>query len=207
MRKRFIAILVLLCLPIIVEQAQGGLMTEDSILLNRIPPAIGEWVMDRSFTIDQAVLDQLRPSDYLWRSYSDPQGRRLDLYIGFHGSGEDVGAVHSPKHCLPGSGWNLVRQDVDRLGTPAGELGAVRAVYAHERTSMLFYYWYMVGAETYTNEYVVKLAELKELLLHRRKNTFLVRVSASTDGGPEAEESIRSFMRELYPALHSLVQS
>ena len=207
MRKRFIAVLVLLCLPIVVEHAQGGLLTDTSVLLERIPSAVGNWTMDGSFTIDEAVLAELRPSDYLWRSYSDPQGRRLDLYIGFHGSGEDVGAVHSPKHCLPGSGWNLIEQDVEHIGTPDGELGAVRAVYTLDRTSMLFYYWYMVGGETYTNEYMVKLAELKELLVHRRKNTFLVRVSASTDGGPEAEESIRSFMRALYPALHRLVNS
>ena len=78
--------------------------------LEEIPLKLGDWSKISESRFSEAVLAQLRPTDYLYRVYADAANHQVSLYIGYHGGGPDSGPIHSPKHCLPGGGWHRISE-------------------------------------------------------------------------------------------------
>lgn len=145
--------------------------------LTDIPVQLGDWRMTRQTEFSPGVLANLRPTDYLYREYVDPQGRSVSLYIGYHDGGPDSGPIHSPKHCLPGGGWHAVAEQTTQL-TIAGEpLQVVQSLYAKGGNQEFFMYWYQVKGRVLTNEYALKIAEIRNAMLHRRKDSAFIRIS------------------------------
>lgn len=56
--------------------------------------------------ISAGVLGQLKPTEYLSRTYQG-HGFTLDLFIAYYASQRAGESMHSPKHCLPGAGWEI----------------------------------------------------------------------------------------------------
>jgi Protein of unknown function (DUF3485)/Transmembrane exosortase (Exosortase_EpsH) len=56
--------------------------------------------------LDETVLKELKPTSYLGRTYRKP-GAAIDLFIAFYAQQRAGQSMHSPKHCLPGSGWEI----------------------------------------------------------------------------------------------------
>jgi len=73
--------------------------------LSEFPPQIGECQMQRDNTMDEGVKESLRADDYLARDYSASRGRTIGLFLAFFKSQRAAQTPHSPKNCLPGSGW------------------------------------------------------------------------------------------------------
>ena len=56
--------------------------------------------------LDKGVLRALAPTSYLVRNYSNAN-LQADLFIAFYAQQRAGESMHSPKHCLPGSGWEI----------------------------------------------------------------------------------------------------
>ena len=89
------------------------------------PVVNNEWKMVSKSFFDDELLMKLRPSDYLLRSYEGADKQRVHLYIGYHNGGKETGEVHSPKNCLPGSGWYKLTED----NLNVGNINLMKAVY------------------------------------------------------------------------------
>src|ERR1035438_4001616 len=50
------------------------------------------------------VLEKLKPTAYLSRTYRK-SALQADLFIAYYAQQRAGESMHSPKHCLPGSGW------------------------------------------------------------------------------------------------------
>jgi EpsI family protein len=145
--------------------------------LNDIPMQLGSWMMTRQTQFSLQVLARLRPTDYLYREYTDAQGSSVSVYIGYHDGGPNSGPIHSPKHCLPGGGWHLVDEQTKPLVVDGQQFNVVQSVYAKGSSQEFFVYWYQVKGEVLTNEYALKFAEIKNAMLHRRKDSAFIRIS------------------------------
>ena len=56
------------------------------------------------------VVRALDPTSYLSRTYRKGSND-ADLFIAFYAQQRAGESMHSPKHCLPGSGWEIWKHD------------------------------------------------------------------------------------------------
>lgn len=190
MRHRLIIVCVLLLTAGLFMQFHK----DDSYPLTRpldsFPVASGQWRTVASQHFDQSTIEVLNPTDYLFRRYINPQGRFVDLYIGYHDGGQGAGPVHSPKNCLPGGGWNLESRQNIKINVGGDALPVVRSLYMKGGVKVQLMYWYQVAGNVFDSELGMKAGEITASVFHRRRDTALVRVSAAVKEGESGNEEL-----------------
>lgn len=174
--------------------------------LTDIPVQLEGWTMAGQSRFSPDVLRQLKPTDYLYRVYKDNEGNKAIIYLGYHSGGPDSGPIHSPKHCLPGSGWFELMQAKSTLQVAGKDLPVVQAVYQMGDQKELFIYFFQVKGQILTNEYSLKLAEIVNSIVHNRRDSAFIRVSVPfqgdhTDIQPVAEQ----FLMQIYPHIAAVL--
>ncbi len=203
---RFLVVFVLLALAGTYVHTRSEASIPVSRPLDEFPVRAGDWVMTGQDRFDERVLAVLLPSDYLSRGYRNTEGDRVSLYIGYHDGGPDSGPIHSPKQCLPGSGWNRLHAQSHELVTPAGDkLSYVSAVYQKDVEKQMFLYWFQVRDEMLTNEYALKFSMLRNSVTSNRRDSAFVRISLPViDGDEEGARAVgEQFARDFMPAIHA----
>ena len=120
--------------------------------------------------------------------------------------GQGAGEIHSPKHCLPGSGWFEVSSARTRMPGAGGGLNLVRAVYQKGDSRELFLYWYQVRGESISEEYSLKLAEIANSVLYRRRDAAFIRVSVPFGGSEEQALALgERFVGDFYATISSFL--
>ncbi len=207
MRGKFVAVLVLLAAAAAATNLHRDLVLPRTRGLRNFPASVGHWNMVSSTTFSAPLLRVLRPSDYTMRSYADARGNRISMYVGYHDGGKNAGPIHSPRNCLPGAGWYALDTREMRVETNGESLTLVRTVYAKDREEVIFYYWYQVRGQTFASDWLMKLAELRNALLYRRRDAAFIRLDMSGIPGVKADVLAEDFIREAYPALKDYLPS
>ena len=201
-KTRFVVVYVML----IVVGLYINIHTDREVPTNKplaeFPVSVQSWRMTSQSEFSQGVLSVLRPTDYISRQYRGDSGRTVNLYIGYHGGGKDSGEIHSPKHCLPGSGWYKVASDDMEMGVNGEKLNLVKAVYQNGEQREMFLYWFQVRGKSISNEYALKLAEIVNSLLHSRRDSAFIRISVPMESGGElASVDGKRFVEDFYPVV------
>lgn len=186
------------------------LHSDISVPMNRpfteFPRQHSSWTMISQTEFSENVLDVLKPTDYLSRQYVSADGKDIGLYIGYHGGGKDTGGIHSPRHCLPGSGWYEESSQREKLVLPDGAIDLVRAVYRKGDSREMFLYWFHVQGDTLSDEYSLKLAEIKNSMLKRRRDSAFIRVSVPVEHDLQASAAQgEKFVRDFYPQIQQFL--
>jgi EpsI family protein len=206
MKSRFFLIcLVLIATTILLNTTTRG--TAPAIKpLALLPQSMGEWKMTSQSEFSQEIIATLRPSDYLSRRYTDGKGNVVQLYIGYHDGSDRSGPIHSPKHCLPGSGWVVVSEDKVQISVDGRKLNLVKSLYQKGEEKELFLYWFQLKEKSVTNEYSLKFVQLYNSLVHKRRDTAFVRISLpfTPDGKSSADAALR-FVTALYPPFYEMI--
>src|SRR5262249_16350052 len=83
------------------------------------PLQLGDWTCPQRITMDEPTLKNLGASDYLICDYQRANpASTVGVYLGYHetqirtagGGSVDANPIHPPKHCLPGSGWDIIAE-------------------------------------------------------------------------------------------------
>jgi len=171
------------------------------------PMQVKGWEMAGQSEFSANVLSVLKPTDYLYRQYKGADGKVVGLYIGFHGGGKESGEIHSPRNCLPGSGWYEVSAKRGTLEIPAGgSVKLVRSVYQKGENKELFLYWFQARGHSMNDEFSLKLAEITGSLLYRRRDTSFIRVSVPFEGDDSSALSRgEQFVRDITPTIREFL--
>jgi EpsI family protein len=205
-KYRFIVVYVLLIAASVFVYTHGDVYVPASKPLEQMPAQVGEWRMSGQTRFDERVLEVLKPTDYLSRSYRDSRGERLSLYLGYHGGGPDSGPIHSPKHCLPGSGWQELSTTTTSVPVGGGSIPVNLAVYQSGLQKEIFVYWYQVKGEALTSEYALKAAEVWNSMLHNRRDSAFIRISLPVEDNVEAGfQRGANFIADFYPELREFL--
>lgn len=200
--RRFVILLILLVGTSIYLTTHADLTVPPNKPFASFPAAFSGWQMDAQTVFSSEVLDVLRPTDYLYRQYVDAAGHRVTLYVGYHSGGKESGVIHSPKHCLPGSGWFEASSQKISVSVPSQTIHAVEAVYQKGDDRELFVYWFQTGHKTLSDEYSLKAAEIWGSLFHRRRDAAFIRISVPSAGDSSVDMAVaRHFIYAVYPAL------
>ncbi|MBI5446810.1 MAG: VPLPA-CTERM-specific exosortase XrtD, partial [Deltaproteobacteria bacterium] len=152
--------------------------------LGTMPRMLGEWSAVTSETMTEAVLQTVGVEDYLWRSYRNPQGLSADVYVGYYEQQQEGDTIHSPKHCLPGGGWQPLKSDQVTFATPGFNGGTTRAqryvIQKGDRKQFVLY-WFQHGRRNITNEYAAKFYLVFDSTFRKRSDGSLIRLITPMD--------------------------
>lgn len=177
------------------------LHTDRAVPVNKpfseFPRQVAGWTMTDQYEFSANVLNVLKASDYISRQYKGADGSTVNLYVGYHSGAKGAGGIHSPKHCLPGSGWYEVSTRRDTLTVPGGNLNIVRAVYQKDSSKELFLYWFQMMDKSISDEYSLKLAEIRHSILYQRRDQSFIRISVPFEGDEaKATATVEAFVRD-----------
>jgi EpsI family protein len=175
------------------------------------PMTVGDWRATVDPPLSEDILKVLGVDDYLSRVYRRADGAAVGLYMGFYGSQRQGDTIHSPLNCLPGAGWEPVKEGRLTLSNIDGagrDITVNRYVVQKGLERQLVLYWYQSHGRVVASEYTSKLMLINDAIRINRTDGSLVRVIApiptnAQDAGAAAEKLAESFVRELFPQLPS----
>jgi EpsI family protein len=173
--------------------------------LDALPNVIGGWQSRESAVFETDVMEVLRPTAYVMRRYVDADARNLWLFVGFWQSQRKGAQPHSPKNCLPGTGWEPLEASRLTVPMPAGTtLTLNRMLIQKEQQRQLVLYWYEAQGTTVAAEMAAKFQMVKSAIVRNRTDGAIVRVSGPVEGGVAATSGrLLQFVQAVRPVLSS----
>ena len=174
--------------------------------LQNFPAAFGSWRLYQDVPVEKEVEDVLKADDTLNRVYVDSsRGAQAILFIAYFKTQRTGAEPHSPKNCLPGTGWEPVetgRQTIDAPGwnTP---ISINRYVAEHGDDKSVVLYWYQTHNRIIASEYWAKFWLVVDSIRYRRSDTSLVKVVVPVrDNNIGAATAMGvQFIQALFPSL------
>jgi EpsI family protein len=179
--------------------------------LDGFPKEIGAWYMVQQGVMEQEVKDVLRADDYITREYAAAPEKTANLFVAFFKSQRAGQTPHSPKNCLPGSGWVWTVSDTIPVTVP-GRVAPIevnRYLVSKGENRSLVLYWYQSRDRVVASEYKAAALVAWDALRYNRTDTSLVRVVVPVNNGRDdvatqtGVEFIQTFfakLRQFFPA-------
>lgn len=164
--------------------------------LDAIPRHIADFTGSSNPPLDQQILDKLLADSYLSRTYSKP-GIAADLFIAFYARQRAGESMHSPKHCLPGSGWEIWNYGSTEVPVNGRPVKVNNYSISHEGDRRIVLYWYQSKGRIVASEYLGKLLLARDALLQNSTAGSIVRIIVPDQ--PAALGEARKFATELIP--------
>jgi EpsI family protein len=156
--------------------------------LSQAPQSFGSWTMVQEGIVDKETMDVLRADDTLNRVYRSPSSAAdASLFVAGFRTQRNGKSPHSPKNCLPGSGWTQLSSDdypID-VGLEA-PIVVNRYVIAHGQEREMVLYWYQSRDRVVADEFKAKFWVVADAMRLNRTDTALVRVIVRIDNSDEA---------------------
>jgi EpsI family protein len=170
-----------------------------------VPAQFGDWRLLQEAAVDKETEDVLQADDLLNRVYGSGR-QQAGLFVAAFRTQRTGKAPHSPKNCLPGSGWEPLTS-----GTAAVEVGLSapievnRYVISHGNQRAVVLYWYQSRDRVIASEYKAKFWTVADAIRLNRTDTALVRVLVPVAGRDEegATKTAYAFVRSFFGTLKS----
>jgi EpsI family protein len=164
--------------------------------LTTISDSVAGWKLDRTLQLDAPGLKALAPTEYLLRKYQK-NASELDLFISFYAQQRAGESMHSPKHCLPGAGWEIWEQGSTAVDFHNRPVTVNKYVIEYQQNRMLMLYWYQTGQRVIASEYLGKVLLARDTLLTGRTAGSIVRITVPY--GPDALKEATAFAAAIMP--------
>jgi EpsI family protein len=136
--------------------------------------------------------------------YSKSDGKSVNLYVAYYSSQRKGESPHSPLVCIPGDGWQITKFERTSYDGTGAEQPINRAIIQRDSIKQVVYYWYEERGRRIASEYWSKWYLLSDAIVKNRTDGALVRLMTTVSPGEveqDADERLRSFMRDLVPRL------
>lgn len=175
---RFLALCILAMLLTtggLAHRFARTLPTPLALPLEQIDTSILGWKMESNQVLPDSTLRALKPTSYLVRSYAKGK-ENLNLFVAFYAQQRSGESMHSPKHCLPGSGWEIWRLgSTDISDTEWGETTVNKYSIQYAGKRLLMFYWYQSADRIVADEYRAKVLLARDTLFTGRTAGSIVR--------------------------------
>jgi EpsI family protein len=153
---------------------------------------------DRPF--DQPVVRAIGADDYINRVYLG-SALPIELYIGYYKDQRSGDKIHSPKNCLPGSGWEPIHSARVQIGSEGGVPVFVNGYLVGQGTRRdMVLYWYQSHGRIVASEYWAKFLLIVDGLKNRPTDGAMIRIwTTAADGEEAAQARAVDFAQRVYP--------
>ena len=183
-QRRVPASFIVSCMLLLIFILMGVVIPRPSeIIPERIafaefPMRIGDWQGHRE-SLEAVFSDTLQLDDYVLANFSNDAGGPVNVYAAYYNSQRKGEAVHSPRSCLPGGGWQMRefgQRDIDRVTINGQPLRINRALIEMGNERELVYYWFQQRGRVIDNEFSVKWYLFWDALTRHRTDGAMVRL-------------------------------
>src|SRR5579871_1168851 len=183
---RFVTIVLLLSGTLLAavfsERRHGDFL---AVPLEKIDRNITGWHAFQDDPLDPRVLRGLSPTSYVSRRYQKGSSE-LGLFIAYYAQQRAGEAMHSPKHCLPGAGWEIWKLGSALVSVQGRQVRINKYSIANSGQRALMFYWYQGKDRVIASEYMVKVLLVKDALFTGHTAGSIVRITLPDT--PEAPE-------------------
>jgi EpsI family protein len=165
-----------------------------------------QWTPLRELPIDDETRQVLNADDTLWRAYRNGEtGDVLSLFVAYFASQRTGKTPHSPKNCLPGSGWTPSEAGTIKISqsNESRPITVNRYVVSRGENQSVVLYWYQGHGRVIASEYEAKIYTVLDSFRYKRSDTSLIRVVQSVAEGntQRATDYAVSFVRAFFQPL------
>jgi EpsI family protein len=144
--------------------------------LDTIDKQIAGWTMTGEEPLTQGVLGRLQLTSYASRIYQKG-GTKLGMFVAYYAQQRAGESMHSPKHCLPGSGWEIWKHGSALVPVNGRQIEINQYSIQNSGQRLLVFYWYQSRERILSSEYMGKVLLAKDALLTGHTAGSLVRVT------------------------------
>ena len=164
--------------------------------LDTVDQQIDGWKMTGTEPLTEGVLGRLQLTSYVSRQY-EKRGTHLALFIAFYAQQRAGESMHSPKHCLPGSGWEIWKIDSALVSVGGRQVEVNQYSIQNSGQRNLVFYWYQSRRRIIKSEYMGKILLAKDALFDGQTAGSLVRITLPDT--PSAPAEATAFASILIP--------
>jgi exosortase D (VPLPA-CTERM-specific) len=142
------------------------------------PLQLGDWRGKRE-SLEAVYNETLQLDDYLLADYVNTSGNAVNVYVSWYNSQRKGEAVHSPRSCLPGGGWQMRdfgQRELPGVFAGSQPLRVNRTLIELGNQRQLVYYWFQQRGRIITNEFAVKWYLFWDALTKHRTDGAMVRL-------------------------------
>lgn len=196
---RALTLVVILQAVLFYSASRGDIVPNNAPLLG-LPLTIGNWKVAKEMEVDAETREVLKADDLLSRWYTAPDGA-ANLFIAFFKTQRTGQSPHSPKNCLPGSGYQPSQSGKIDVVTGGETITINHYLVSRGDESSLVLYWYQSQGQVIADEFSAKFYLVANSIKKHRSDTALVRVVVPVLPGQtaKADEIGIKFVKDLYP--------
>jgi len=207
--RRLLAVVVLIAATAALVGAAGRSDAVRAARLDTLPYHIAAWSGRDAEPIDEASLRILAADEYLNRDYAGAGAiAPVNLYVAYYGRQRPGVSIHSPLHCLPGTGWEPLEVSTIDVTLADGAAGRMRRMLVRKnRDRALVLYTYAIHGRMLASEIESKAWLLHDSVRLGRSDAALVRIVVPIAPGGDAaaaEQRALGFARDTLPSLRHL---
>ena len=148
--------------------------------LENLPLTIDNYIgVEDSFS--DAVYDELNADKHIYRHYTDDQGNKLSLYIGYYGTAKGGRTGHNPYVCLPSAGWGIVESGTVEV-QPSYYPNGVKVKYivaSKDGINNVMIHWYQsAGSRVLASGLQQNIERFKGRVLYNRNDGAYLQVNS-----------------------------
>lgn len=165
-----------------------------------------DWTLAQELPMDQETLDVLKADDLISREYENRRnGQIATLFVAYFDTQRTGKAPHSPKNCLPGSGWAPSQSGTVNIAIPGQPtpIHVNRYIVSRGENQSVVLYWYQARNRVIASEYSAKIYTVADSIRYNRSDTALVRVVVGVQNGDtkQALDTAESFVQAFFEPL------
>jgi EpsI family protein len=169
--------------------------------LSTLPPTIGAWHSVSDDALSLPVRRVLRADDLLARTYEVLPGTQVQLFIAYYRTQRSGERMHSPRNCLPGSGWEPLSSSLINADIGGGRVEQLnRYLVQREDKRLLVVYWYQEHNRLIADEYRGKFYLMWDSFRRGARDGALVRVSVELHPGMDQDEATNTILQFIHSA-------
>ncbi len=179
--------------------------------LSQFPMQIGEWkgFEDR---FEERIYKILGVDDSILANYRSQDGHQISLYVGFYQNQREGNVIHSPKHCMPGAGWNITHTAVEEVAlaqTNPEKLNVTKLKMEKDGQKIIAFYWFQSRGRFIHSEYLQKIFLVYDSMFKNRTDGSFVRLIATVkdDNEKATLNNLKEFIGLLIPLLNEHLPS
>lgn len=169
--------------------------------LSALPVHIGIWHSTSEDSVPFPIRQVLQADDLLSRTYEFIPGTQVQLFIAYYRTQRSGERMHSPRNCLPGSGWEPISASFIRSDMGEGRVESLnRYLVERDDHRLLVVYWYEEHHRIIADEYRGKLYLLWDSIRYSRRDGAIVRVSLPLQPGMDEDTATKIVLQFIHSA-------
>ncbi|NLI14905.1 MAG: EpsI family protein [candidate division Zixibacteria bacterium] len=169
-----------------------------------IPLSDGDW-SGQVKELSKEETEILRANRTFSATYRTPTSTEVDVFIAYFTSQKYGSSIHSPRNCLPGSGWIIGSIKKTPWTLESRSFIINKMIIWREGRRFMVYYWYLTRNGEIDSELGLKFDLIKNSLLGKATDGALIRITAPLGAGlsdnPDIQWFVKKFIKYIYSSL------